>query len=297
MRFAVSLLSVMLSLSSTVAAFDQDRAFALLEAQCAFGPRNPNSDGHRMCGDFLVREMGFWTDTVWTQPFTYVSQDTKDTLELRNIVSQFNVQQKDRVILCAHWDTRPMADRDPNPANRHLPILGANDAASGVAVLIEVARQLHLQRVDIGVDIVFFDGEDYGREGVLEDYLIGSKHYVSRLAEPRPRFGVLLDMVGDRELRIPIEGNSWYYAKPIVDKIIAAAQRQKVSRIENRPGAPVMDDHVPFLEAGIPVIDLIDMDYAYWHTLQDTPANCSKYSLGDVGRTVLDMLRHEEIQK
>lgn len=282
-------------MSGTAAwAFDSHRAFVMLEAQCAFGPRNPGSDGHRMCREFLVRELNFWADTVWTQPLTHVSIDTKDTLELWNLVGQFDVKRKDRVILCAHWDTRPMADRDPNPANHATPILGANDGASGVAVVLEIARQIYLKPVNVGVDIVLFDGEDYGREGVLEDYLIGSKYYVSHMNEPKPRFGVLLDMVGDRELHFPIEGNSWYYARPIVDKIIAAAKRQNVTRIENRSGAPVMDDHVPLLEAGIPVVDLIDMDYAYWHTLQDTPENCSEQSLSDVGRTVLDLLRHEE---
>jgi Zn-dependent M28 family amino/carboxypeptidase len=226
-----------------------------------------------------------------------MSDNTQETLSLTNIVGQFNVKQKDRILLCAHWDSRPFADRDPNPANRNTPILGANDGASGVAVLLEIARQIRLQRVNIGVDIVLFDGEDYGRESVLDDYLIGSKYYAKHLDDPKPRFAVLLDMIGNRELHIPIESNSWRYSKPIVDKIIAAAQRQHVARIENRPSAPVMDDHVPLLEAGIPAVDLIDMDYAYWHTLQDTPDNCSPYSLGDVGRTLLDMLRHEQVPK
>jgi glutaminyl-peptide cyclotransferase len=292
--FAAALLGL---LAHSAWAFDQHRAFVLLEAQCAFGPRNPGSDGHQMCLDFLVRELKFWADTVWTQPFTYESDSTKETLSLTNIVGQFNPRQKDRVLLCAHWDSRPFADRDPNPANRNTPILGANDGASGVAVLLEIARQIHLQRVKIGVDIVLYDGEDYGQENVLDDYLIGSKYYAQHMNDPKPRFAVLLDMIGDRELHIPIESNSWRYSKPIVDKIIAAARRQNVARIENRPSAPVMDDHIPLLEAGIPAVDLIDMDYAYWHTLQDTPDNCSPYSLGDVGRTLLDMLRHEDAPK
>ena len=275
-------------------AFDQQRAFVLLEAQCAFGPRNPGSEGHSQCLDFLTRELKFWADTVWTQPFSYTSTDTKETLKLTNIVAQFNAQQKDRILLCAHWDTRPMADRDPAPVNRQKPILGANDGASGVAVVLEIARQLHLSPAKIGVDIVLFDGEDYGREDVLDDYLIGSKYYAKTLREPKPRFGILLDMVGDRDLRIPFEGNSWYYSKPIVDKIMAAANRQNVKTIQNVPGAPIMDDHVPLLEIGVPMVDLIDMDYPYWHTLQDIPANCSAYSLGDVGKTVLDVIRTED---
>ena len=278
-------------------AFDQDRAFVLLEAQCAFGPRNPGSEGHRQCLDFLVRELNFWADTVWTQPFSYTSQDTKETLELTNIVAQFNVQQQDRILLCAHWDTRPFADRDPAPVNRQIPILGANDAASGVAVLLEIARQLHLNPTKIGVDLVLFDGEDYGREEVIDDYLIGSKHYAKTLGETKPRFGILLDMIGDRDLHIPFEGNSWYYSKAIVSKIVAAAKRQKVNTIENRQGPPIMDDHIPLLEAGVQMVDLIDMDYTYWHTLQDVPANCSPYALGDVGKTLMDLIRNEGATK
>jgi hypothetical protein len=278
-------------------AFDQDRAFSLLEAQCAFGPRNPGSAGHQQCLDFLVREMQAWADTVWTQPFSYTSNDTKETLELTNIVAQFNVHQRDRILLCAHWDTRPFADRDPTPGNRETPIPGANDAGSGTAVLLELARQLHLNPVKIGVDLVLFDGEDYGREEVLDDYLIGSKHYAKVMPDPKPRFGILLDMIGDRDLHIPFEGNSWYYSKPIIDKITAAARRQNVKTIENKPSTPVMDDHIPLLEAGVSMVDMIDMDYAYWHTIQDLPENCSPYALGDVGRTLLDLLRHEEVQK
>lgn len=293
MRFAGKLL-LMFLLARGAWAFDQNRAFVLLEAQCAFGPRNPGSIGHQQCLDFLVREMQAWADTVWMQPFSYTSNDTKETLELTNVVAQFNVQRKDRILLCAHWDTRPFADRDPNPANRQTPILGANDAGSGTAILLEIARQLHLNPVKIGVDLVLFDGEDYGREEVLDDYLIGSKHYAKALREPKPKFGILLDMVGDRDLHIPFEGNSWYYSKGIVDKIMAAAKRQNVKTIENRPSNPVMDDHIPLMEAGVSMVDMIDMDYTYWHTMQDIPANCSAYSLGDVGRTVLDLLRHEE---
>ena len=298
-RFVLPLLcfGLLLLINGKGWAFDQDRAFVLLEAQCAFGPRNPGSIGHQQCLDFLVREMTAWADTTWTQPFSYTSNDTKATLELTNVVAQFNVQQKDRILLCAHWDTRPFADRDPNPANRQTPIMGANDAGSGTAILLEIARQLHLNPVKIGVDLVLFDGEDYGREEVLEDYLIGSKYYAKALREPKPRFGILLDMVGDRDLHIPFEGNSWYYSKQIVDKIMAAAKRQNVKTIENKPSNPIMDDHIPLMEAGISMVDMIDMDYAYWHTTQDVPANCSAYALGDVGRTVLDLLRHEEVQK
>ncbi|HEY3295136.1 MAG TPA: M28 family peptidase [bacterium] len=278
------------------APFDQDNAFYYLEAQCAFGPRNPGSPGHAQCLDFLKRELAFWTDTVITQPFQYKSEDTKETLSLTNIIGRIRPNQRDRVLLCAHWDTRPFADRDPDPAKRKTPIPGADDGASGVAVLLEVARQLKANPAPVGLDIVFFDGEDYGREEVIADYLIGSKHYVKNLLDPPPRFVILLDMIGQRDVRIPQEEYSAKYAKPVVDKIWSAAARVNAAAFVRENGIPVIDDHLPFMEQKIPAVDLIDFNYPYWHTTDDTPEHCSANSLGQVGRTLMDMLAHEEVQ-
>jgi Zn-dependent M28 family amino/carboxypeptidase len=199
-------------------------------------------------------------------------------------------------MLAAHWDTRPFADQDPDPARRGTPILGANDGASGVAILLEAARQLALDPVEFGVDIVFFDGEDYGAEGVLDDYLIGSRHHARHLKTP-PRYGILLDLVGDAELRIPYEASSLNYAREVLLKIFDAAERVRATSFVREIGKPAYDDHIPFLEAGIPFVDLIDFDYKYWHTVEDVPANCSARSLGEVGRTVMEVLRSENFAK
>jgi glutaminyl-peptide cyclotransferase len=274
-------------------AFDADRAFFYLQAQVAFGPRVAGSPAHQQCLDYLQRELSYFADSVWTQPFTYHSVDRNETLSLTNIVGRFAPQKRDRVLLCAHWDSRPFADQDRDPMNHGIPIPGANDGASGVAILLELARQLASSPVTPGVDIVFFDGEDYGREGNLDDYLLGAKNYAKNLPEPAPRFVVLLDMVGDKDLHIPQEVYSKRSAAPILDKIYDAAKRVKASAFERRDGIPVVDDHIPFLQAGIPAVDLIDFDYPYWHTLEDTPEHCSAKSLDQVGRTLLDMLRHE----
>jgi len=274
-------------------AFDQERAFVMLEAQCAFGPRNPNSEGHEACLRFLERELRFWADTVWLQPFTYDSRHTGETLKLTNIIGQFRPSQPVRIALAAHWDTRPMADRDPNPENHNTPILGANDGASGVAVLLEIARQLDLQPPEVGVDILLFDGEDYGVEGVLEDYTIGSHYYVRHLQGPAPRFGILLDLIGDRDLRIPLEPHSQRYAADVLLKVYDAADRVGAMSFVRETGPAVYDDHIPFLEAQIPFVDLIDFDYEFWHTVEDVPKNCSAQSLGEVGRTVMEVLRNE----
>jgi glutaminyl-peptide cyclotransferase len=278
---------------ASVPDFDEDHAFFLLEAQCAFGPRNPGSWGHTECLEFLQREMSFWADTVILQPFTYYSSDQDDTLHLTNIIGRIAPTNRARILLCAHWDTRPYADQDPNPANRDTPILGANDGASGVAILLEIARRCALNRPPVGVDIVLFDGEDYGREGVLDDYLLGSKYYAKNLPPPAPRFGILLDMVGDRDLKIPKEQGSYSLARDVVEKVWGVARELKISSFEQEVGRPVYDDHMPLNEIGIPTIDIIDFDYPAWHTLRDTPSACSAQSLDDVGRVLLQVIYTE----
>lgn len=300
MRFAgkpLAWLAVLVCGTAPAWAFNEARAFLSLEIQTAFGPRNPGSPGHDQCRDYLVRELQTWADTVWTQPFSYTSADRRETLALTNIIARFYPAQRKRVLLCAHWDTRPFADRDPNPANRQTPILGANDGASGVAVLLEIARSLHQNPPDVGVDLVLFDGEDYGRESVIDDYLIGSKYFAKNMPAPLPQFAVLLDMVGDRDLHFPIEEYSQRYARDAVEKVWSAAERQKAAAFQRTAGAAILDDHTSLIEAGLPAVDIIDFDYPFWHTLGDVPERCSPQSLGQVGRTLLDMLQHEDVPK
>lgn len=277
-------------------AFDQDRAFTMLKAQVAFGPRVPNSPEADSCREFLVRELKFWCDTTWVQPFEFTSADRGTKLKLYNIVGQINPKSKDRVMLCAHWDSRPTADRDPDPANHVKGLPAANDGAGSVAILLEIARQLSLKPVSFGIDIVLFDGEDYGREGVNDEYLIGSRHFARTQPVPVPHYGILLDLVSEKDLRIPYEINSFRYARQVMDKVFAAAERGKAMSFVREPGEAVLDDHIPFLEKGVPVIDLIDFDYKYWHTMEDTPDKCSPHSMGEVGRTVLDVLRTEKFE-
>jgi len=286
--------AIILCLVSMAHAFDQDRAYTLLKAQCAFGPRVPNSVAADSCREFLKRELEYWCDSVWVQPFQYTSADQNKTLNLYNIVGQFNPKAKDRVMLCGHWDSRPFADRDPDSTKRNIPIDAANDGAGHIAILLEIARQLSIKPVSFGVDIVFFDGEDFGRENVPDEYLLGSKHFARTMPVTAPRYGILLDLISEKDLTIPYEMHSFTYARAIVEKVWAAADRTKAMSFVREPGPAVMDDHIPFLEKGIPFIDLIDFEYKYWHTLADTPDKCSPYSMGEVGRVVLDVLYHEK---
>ena len=285
-----------LALSATAAEpeFDEDHAFFLLKAQCAFGPRNPGSWGHAQCLEFLRRELSYWADTVFVQPFTYFSHGRNQTLNLTNIIAQIKPGRRTRILLCAHWDTRPVADHDPKPENRNTPILGANDGASGVAVLLEIARRCALDPPAVGVDIALFDGEDYGLDDVPDDWLIGSKHFAKDIARPFPRYGILLDMIGDHDLRIPMEEASFYFARDIVEKVWRVARDLGITSFQHEVGKPVYDDHIPLNEAGLPTIDIVDFDYPPWHTLRDVPAACSPKSLDDVGRVVLHVIYNEK---
>jgi glutaminyl-peptide cyclotransferase len=266
------------------------KSFGYLMEQCALGPRNPGSEGHQKCKKYLLDMLGGYTSLVKTQEFVYqdTSQDTK--LELTNIIASFYPEKRQRVLLCAHWDTRPFADRDPDSSLREKPILGANDGASGVAVLLEIAGILSQRRPEQGVDIILFDGEDYGPEDELEKFCLGSKHFAKNKGEYRPEFGILLDMIGDEDLDVYKEGHSVRYANHIVDLVWAAAGRLEIECFHDSAKHFVYDDHVPLLEAGIPCIDLIDFDYPYWHTTQDTPDKCSPESLQKIGEVLIEIL-------
>jgi glutaminyl-peptide cyclotransferase len=276
--------------SPTVPAFSGERAFAYLVKQTEFGPRNPNSAGHRACLTYLAATLREFADDVQLQPFT--AQGYNEALALTNIIARFKPESPNRILLCAHWDTRPRAENDTNKQRRNQPILGANDGASGVAVLLEIASLLKKQPPPIGVDIVLFDGEDYGLEGDLSKYFLGSRFFAAnKPADYNPRFGILLDMVGDTFLDLPKEYHSVQFAPDIVKMVWDKARALGFTQFLDEVGEAVNDDHLPLNEAGIKTIDIIDFNYPdpshrYWHTHDDVPKNCSAESLEVVG-TVL----------
>ncbi len=267
--------------------FDASRAWAQLLKQCSFGPRDPGSSGHQKCLDYLEGELKKCTPEVERQVFQGKNPVNGKLVRLTNLVAHFQPQNRRRLLLCAHWDTRPWSDQDPNRENRDKPVPGANDGASGVAVLLEIARCLAQQDPGIGVDLTLFDGEDMGREGHLNEYLLGSREYARRLGPPLPQAAILLDMVGDADLFIPQELYSVQAAPRLVQEFFQVALRFHPQVFANRPGNPVYDDHIPLAEVGIPALDLIDFEYDYWHTQEDTPEHCSQASLGAVGEVLL----------
>ena len=280
--------------------FDGQKAFDLLEAQCDFGPRIPGSIAAKNCLSFLENELNKYVGKVVRQEFQHFDSNNKKNLLLTNLLASFNPSNSQRVFLAAHWDSRPMADRDPIIENRNKPVPGANDGASGVAVLLEIARNLHESPPSVGVDIILFDGEDGGKEGQLNEWFLGSRYFATQAKNYKPRYGILIDMIGDAQLSIPIEGYSQEYLPHIVEKVWSTAESLGIVEFERRMGQYINDDHRMLIEKGIPCIDIIDFQYPdeshrYWHTLEDTPDKCSVESLEAVGTVLLNVIYNETI--
>lgn len=276
---------------SYIPAFSGARAFEFLVRQTRFGPRNPGSSGHTSCREFLANEMRKYADEVRLQEFSHRGYQG-ERLELTNVIASFNAQAASRILLCAHWDTRPRAENDENKARRHEPIIGANDGASGVAVLLELASLFKERPPQVGVDLVLFDGEDYGLEGDIASYLLGSRYFAAhKPVDYSPRFGILVDMVGDKFLDVPKEQHSVKYAPDVLEMVWSKARELGYAQFTDEVGELITDDHLPLNEVGIKTIDLIDFNYPdptnrFWHSHKDIPENCSAESLEAVG-TVL----------
>lgn len=293
--------------SVVVPAFNADSAYRYAAQQVAFGPRVPNTEAHVACGNWLVQELERFDAKVTSQHITLRAYDGTP-LKARNIIGSYKPETNKRVLLCAHWDSRPWADADPDPKNHRNPILGANDGASGVGVLLEIARQLQAQPTDIGVDIIFFDAEDYGThaddtepaDGIT--WCLGSQYWarVPHVEGYMARFGILLDMVGGKDARFHREGYSDGYAKHIVDKVWAAAHATGFGQwFPYADGGVITDDHVPINQiARIPCIDIIghypETGFApTWHTMDDTMENIDPAVLRAAGQTVMQVIYNE----
>ena len=273
--------------------FDGNRAFDILKKQCEFGPRPPGSDAHTKTRDYLFTELKKYTDTVTLQPYTHEVDTIDDppqrkTLHMNNIIAEFGSSHSETLLLAAHWDTRPCADRDPDPDSQREPILGANDGASGVAVLLEIARILKATPPPRRIIIILFDGEDYGK--TTEQMFMGSRYFAKNMGKWKPDYGILLDMIGDKDLQIPIEQFSWNANPEFALAIWRRAEKLGLAPFQRKLGPAVMDDHVPLIEVGIPMVNIIDFDYPHWHTLGDTVDKCSPKSLEVVGKLVVNII-------
>ena len=277
--------------------FDADSAYSYIDRQVAFGPRVPGSQAHSECGDWLEQKVRTYADDVTVQRATLTAFD--DTpLPMRNILARFNPGASDRTLLLAHWDSRPWADNDPDPANHSRPVDAANDGASGVGVLLEVARQLSLAGTDKGIDILFVDTEDYGSEGDDDSWALGTRYFAQNppIAGYRPARAVLLDMVGGEDCVFAREYFSQQYAPTLLDELWQTAGALGFdSLFVNAQGGAITDDHVELIKAGIPAIDIIGTDpqggfLPTWHTASDNMAHISRSTLAAVGATIMQWL-------
>lgn len=275
--------------------FDGETAMSYVKTQLDFGPRIPGTAGHVKTGDWIVAQMRARADTVIEQKWSHAAKFRgARTLPMRNILARFNPAASERVLLVAHWDTRPVSDSAEDTLQRKIPLPGANDGASGVAVLMAIADQLRKQKPTVGVDLLFVDGEDYGDFPSDTDVLIGAKYFAEHLPSPdyRVMFGVLLDMVGDADLRIPYEGHSMNMAPEVVSRVWTMAQEMGYGNIfVPQLGDPVTDDHLPLLRKGLKVIDVIDLQYPHHHKPTDTIDKVAARSLKIVGDVVLGVIR------
>ncbi len=275
--------------------FDGATALRYVQEQVAFGPRVPGTAAHRRAGDWMLDHLRRTADSVEVQAWVHVTQ-AGDSLPLRNFLGRFRPDVADRVLLLAHWDTRPRADNEANLGAQRQPIPGANDGGSGVAVLLGVADVLAKTPPTLGVDLLFVDGEDWGTDFSGPDALIGSRYYATHLPRDRhPLFAVLFDMVGDADLRIYEEAFSVQGAPEVVARVWGVARDLGYGNVfVSSVGGALTDDHIPLLEAGVRAIDVIDFDYgprnSYWHTLQDTPDKLSAKSLKIVGDVAVKLV-------
>lgn len=265
---------------------DGARMHARVVEQVAFGPRVPGTPGHAAMRAWLVSELRALGARVEEQSFTDTTLGRP--LELTNVIARFGPQRGRRLLLCAHWDTRPWSDQEADSAKRGVPIAGANDGGSGVAVLLEMAELFRGAPPAVGVDLAFFDGEDMGRPDRPEEYSLGARGYARRLPPPgddaRPVAGFLFDMVGDRDLQIHPEVNSVQRAASLASLVLDAARATGARSFRREPRHTLVDDHIPLLDAGLPTVNIIDFDYPAWHTSRDTPDQVSAESLAEVAR-------------
>jgi Zn-dependent M28 family amino/carboxypeptidase len=285
--------------------FDGNRAYKELVKQVEFGPRISGTVGHDKTKEYLVSQLKQYADMVSEQTFDFNDKhDSSKIYKGVNIVGSFNVSEgvTKRILLCAHWDSRPFADNDSDATKHKLPVPAANDGASGVAVLLEMARLFAELKPKVGVDIVFFDLEDIGDEldsgktnSSRNPFGIGSEMFVKNNPNYFPEYGILLDMVGDKELRIPKEAYSVSRAGNVVEKVWKAASVVGSNAFVNEEGGAVMDDHIAFLKKSIPVIDLIHLPFPKtWHTVNDKPEYCSSASLQQVGNVLVEVIYNEK---
>ncbi|MTI88359.1 MAG: M28 family peptidase [Balneolaceae bacterium] len=286
----------------SVPSFNADSAYAFVKQQVELGPRIPNTKPHREAKNYFEQKLQSYagSNSVFAQNFTVEGYEG-EALKLSNIIAAFNTSSTDRIMLCAHWDTRAVSDEDSVAADQSFP--GADDGGSGVAVLLELARLLSENPPPVGVDIVLFDGEDYGKSGDLRNYFLGSRYWADNPPVPgySPRFGILVDMVGATNATFPKEGYSMNYAPNLVDEIWDIAEKKGYRDLFlSKRGSSIQDDHVIInQQTNIPMVDIINHKSRdanagvfpdHWHTQGDNMNVIDKKTLKAVGEVLAELI-------
>src|SRR4051812_19503699 len=273
--------------------FDGQAAFGYIQKQIGYGPRIPGTRAHRQMGQWLDTILRQRADTLVVQEWKHVTAKG-DSLPLTNFIARFKPRAEKRILLLAHWDSRPTAD-SPLSQDSTKPVLGANDGGSGVALLLGVADVLKRTPPAIGVDLLFVDGEDYGDfTKAPKDVLIGSRYYGAHQVGGPPLYAVLFDLIADKDLQIYQEGNSVVGAPEVVELVWDTAKDLGYSGyFISSPRHTLIDDHLELQKAGIRAIDVVDFDYPAWHTVYDTIDKVSAASLQVVGDVAVELVRRE----
>lgn len=295
--------------------FEADSAYEYVGEQVKMGPRVPGTEAHRRCAAWIESElMRHGADTVLIQEATVTNPNDGKPLSIKNILGRYNPDSPERILLVAHYDTRPTADEEKDESKRNMPIPGANDGASGVGVMLEIGRQLALRRPETGVDLLMVDAEDLGisdsdsGDDTSDTWCLGSQYFAKNLpysAVTMPDMAIVLDMVGGKGAKFHREQFSDAYSRPTVDYVWATAARAGYGdKFINKPGGAILDDHLPLVRAGIPAIDIVeshsDVTGSFpptWHTLSDNMDNIDKRSLEAAGQTVINLIYSAPIKK
>ena len=278
---------------SNIPQFNSQSAFKELVKQCEFGPRNPGSVGHQNALAYFNDFFRKTADTTFVQEFQDVMPRTRKEVKMSNIIARFNPGSDQHIMISAHWDTRPWAENSVSIMRKNQPIIGANDGASGVAVILEIARTLKNFPPQIGVSLVLFDAEDYGSSEDSWSYCKGSQYFAQNVPFPYPQYAINLDMVADKDPQFYIERYSYQQNSALVLELWEKAASLNLASFKKQAKYTIFDDHVPLYQiAGIPAIDIIDFDFPneqdnYHHTHQDIVENCSPKGLGEVGTLML----------
>lgn len=285
--------------ATVVVDFNGDNAYQLVKEQCDFGPRVPGTTAHSKCAEWLEKSLRQYCDSTIVQEAQVTTFDGK-ALNIKNIIGTVNPDADSRILLLAHWDCRPWADNDPDPAKHREPVMGANDAASGVAVLLELARVMNEKKPNVGVDILLVDAEDWGENENEDSWALGTQYWAAHPHQEgyAPRFGILLDMVGAKGAKFSKEMMSMQYAPSVVNEVWEMAQQSGYgSYFTNSMGGAITDDHIVVNRMGIKCIDIIDMrpgsDTGFfdgWHTTNDTLDSIDATVLKVVGQTVANVI-------